>query len=798
MTDWLLDLRHAVRSLAQRPTYTLLGVLTMALGVGAVTAIASVLYGVLLSPLPYPDGDRLVRVHATYEEKGLEESALSPADFFDYEQELASFSSMGAHSYYGLTLDRDGRPREMSTIPVTPRFFATFGVEAAHGRLLGPGDDPEDNVMVMGYGAWQKEFGGDESLVGKAITIDGEPWTLVGVLPEDFGFPWKGAELYIPALWGDPAPRGYRSAYTVGRLAPGVTLEEATAELATVAESLAAEYPDPNAGWSARLEPLKESVVGDAQPALVALFGAVVVLLLIACANVTNLMLARGSNRRHELATRAALGASRGQLIRLMLAESTLMAVVGGAAGLLLAAWGVDLLVAASPAELPRVDQIAIRWPVLAAALGLVLLIGPAVGLLPALQLSRSRVSRALSAQSRSTVDTRGSARLRRTLTVVEVALSLVLLAGAGLMLKSFLKLTQLDPGFNAEQTAAVQLFVYGEKYTEDANVQLFFEELEDRVLALPGVQAAGATTALPMNPIGVQQVELRVDGRAESEPGLTNLRSVTPGYFETLQRRLLAGRLFGPQDRPDGVRTVLLSQTAARRIFGDEDPLGERLRAKGDGEEWATVVGVVADARHEGLEVEAGPEIFYPFAQRTSGSTSLVVRTAGDPATRLDEIQQQVWEVDPGQAVYSAFPLSEAVADARARRAFLAVLVGVFAVLALILAAVGIYGVVSYSVARRHREFALRMALGATGREILRMVLREGSLLAGLGVALGLGLSLIVGRFLAALLFEVSANDPPTFGAVCVGMALIALAATFFPARRAVAVAPAESLKGE
>lgn len=796
MTSLFQDLRFALRMLAKNPAYTVAAVVTLALGLGANIAIFTVVHSVVLAPLPFEDPEDLLRVYSTRASQGIERAGLSTADFYDYREGLESLD-LQVYSWFGLSLSDSERPREITTIRLSAGMLDLLGVEPLEGRTFLPEEEVEGNhrVVVLGHGFWQRELGGDPDIVGGTLLLDEEEWTVVGVMPEGFGFPEPGIELWVPATRPEEPRREGRYLNAVARLAPGATLDQARAETAALAAVLEQGHPETNEGWGVSLVPLHERVVGDVQPALLALLVAVGLVLLVACANVANLTLSRSVLRHREVAVRSALGAGRWRLARLLLTESTLLSLVGGLVGLALAAWGVEALIAASPAELPRVEEIAIDLPVLSFALGLALLTGPLVGLFPAFQLTRHGIASALRGAGRGTVGERRGSRLRDGLTVAEVALSLMLLLGAGLMLKSFLRLVEVDPGFRADGVAAVQLFVYGERYREPEQQVAFFDRLLEKARALPGVEAAGITTSLPLSVIRGGQVSIRVGDRPEDEGQQAGFRVANPSFFDTLGIPVVRGRVFTEMDREGAPQVALVNQAAADLYFPGESPLDREISLDG-GETRRTVVGVLGNVRGEGLEAEPRPEIYLPFRQAVNGSITVVARTAGDPTALVDGLQRQVWEVDPRQPVFRAFRFADLLAESTAQRRFYTALVGLFATLALVLAAVGLYGVISYSVAQRTQELGIRMTLGARAWDVQSLVLVRGVLLVGAGVALGLLGGLALARAISGFLYQVPALDPATFSLVSLVLAAVALTACWLPAHRAARLDPVRALR--
>jgi len=796
MISLVQDLRFALRMLAKNPAYAAAAVVTLALGLGANIAIFTVVHSVVLAPLPYERPEELARVYGTRTSQGIEQAGLSEADFYDYRERLESVD-LQMYQWHGLSLSDSERPRELATIRTSAGLLDLLGLSPLKGRTFLPEEEVEGKhrVVVLGYGFWQRELGGDPDIVGQTLLLDDQEWTVVGVMPEGFGFPEPGIEIWIPAVRPTEPRRNGRYLISVARLRPGATLEEARGEAEALATGLEQSHPDTNAGWSVSMVPLHEQVVGEAQPALLALLVAVGLVLLVACANVANLTLSRSVLRQREVAVRSALGAGRWRLARLLLTESTVLSLVGGLLGLALAAWGVEALIAASPAELPRVEEIAIDLPVLLFAVGLALLTGPLVGLLPAFQLTRHGIAASLRGAGRGSVGERRGARVRDALTVAEVALSLMLLLGAGLMLKSFLRLTDVDPGFRADGVAAVQLFVYGDRYEESEQQAAFFDRLLEEIRGFPGVESAGVTNSLPLSVIRAGSVSVRIADRPEDEGQQAGYRVANPAFFETLGIPVLRGRGLSDQDREGAPPVVLLNQRGADLYFPGESPLDREISLNA-GETWWTVVGVVGNIRGETLEADAQPEIYRPFLQAVTGSMTVVARTGGDPAPLVEALQRKVWEVDPRQPVFRALPLSDLVAESTAQRRFYTALIGLFAALALVLAAVGLYGVISYSVSQRTQEIGIRMTLGARSWDVQSLVLLRGALLVAAGVLLGLLGGSALARGISGFLFGVSALDPATFGWVSAGLAAVALLACWLPARRAARLDPVRALR--
>ena len=831
------DLELSLRALRRQPLVSLLAIVILALGIGATTAIFTVVRTVLLNPLPYTDAERLVRIHGTHQARGIETFGLSGADFVDFEGSLKAFDFLGAHRWFGLALTGSDRPRELRTIMVTHGVLDTLG-EPLLGRTFTaeecqPG---QGAVVVLGHGLWRSEFGQDPDILGRELQLDGRPHTVVGVMPPGFSVPVDGIELWVPWTY-DPARLGRDTRFwsVLGRLAPGVTLEQGRDDLRAAALALERQFPQTNDGWSATAVPLREEVVSGARAALLLLQGAVLLVLAVACANVAGLLLARGVGRRQEMALRSALGATRGQLIGQFLTESLLLASAGGALGVILAQGAVGAVVRVPPQGLPRVQEIAIDAPLLAFALAVTLITGLACGILPALRVTDGTLFESLQDGGQGAEgprDGREGQGIRRAITVVQVALSLVLLVGAGLLLRSVQRLNTVDPGFDPEGRVALQLFVYDGRYDDPEQQRMFYERLLEELRALPGVRSAAGVSAVPLSPLSSGLLSVHVEGRAEVEGVLTSYRLATPGYFATMGTALVAGRDFTPADRDPGTPVAILNETAAQHYFPAGDALGSRLRTfwgeapgtdaedrdandGGDGIDRdgrvdgidrddrgpaIEIVGIVHDVRHQSLSSEPVPELFRPFRQEVSGMMSVVVETDGDTEALMPSIQDRVWEVDAAQPIWDSLVFETLVEQDTAGQRLQSFLVSLFAAVAVLLAAVGLYGVMTYSVARRTQEIGLRMALGADTGGIARMVLGQGIRLLGAGLALGLmltfGLITLFSRLLTPLLFEVSARDPVALAVACVLMTLLGLVASLIPAVRASRVDPMRALR--
>jgi putative ABC transport system permease protein len=802
------DLRHATRRLLGSPGFTALAVLTVGLGVGATTVMFSAVHGVLLKPLSYPEPDRLVMIRgATMAQPG-RPGVISYPDYRDWRRESRSFETIAALRPADVTLAGPGGPERIEGARVTASFFQALRVVPELGQSFPEESDKPggERVAVLGHRLWRR-LGGDPTLVGRTVTLSGQPHAIIGILPAGFRPPREveRAEVFAPlAMDGEELEqRGNRSLVAIGRLRSGVSVAQARAELAAVARHLEKEYPDSNTGVGAMVESLHADTVGELRRPLLVLLGAVAFVLLIACTNMANLVLPRALARRREMAVRAALGARRSRLVRQLLTESLLLGVVGGVAGLALAYWGLDALVSLAPAGTPRLRDIALDGRVLAFSLAVSLATGVAFGLAPALSASRTDVQAALHESGRSPALARHPGA--RLLVVAEIALSLVLMAGAGLLLESFRRLLSVDPGFDPHNVLTLGVSLPATRYPRPDQRARFFAELLERVRIAPGVVSAAAVTELPLGGDASIATRFTVEGRPAPAPGQkprAEYHAVTAGYFETMRIPLKKGRTFDAGDRREAPAVAVVNEALAAQVFPGQDPLGQRLRI-GIGTDESDprtfeVVGVVGDVRHVGRQVFALPEIYVPHPQQSWSWMSLVVRTSGDPLALAGALRRAVAAIDSQQAVYDVRPLRELLSDSLAARSFIMALLGGFALLGLALATVGVYGVLAESVERRRGEIGLRLAVGASPGDVLRMVLGQAARLAAAGVTLGLAAAFALTRVMQSLLFGVSATDPATFATVAGVLAIAALLASYLPARRAAGLDPATVLREE
>ncbi len=811
MQTLLQDLRYGVRMLLKNPGFALIAVITLALGIGANTAIFTVVNAALLRGLPYRDPDRLVHLWETTPQKNFPQREASYPDFLDWRQNQV-FSGMAAYGGGGgFTLIGDDGPERIPGARVTANFFSVLGVELLLGRaFLEDEDQPgAERVVTLGYGFWQRRFGGDRKIIGQSLNLNGEAYTVIGVLPPGFQFAPRGAaELWIP-LRPNEAQRSRRYMHwvnVVARLKPGVSQTQAQAEMQTIAQRIAQEHTDSHAGTAITLVQLNEQIVGQIRPLLLILFVAVGFVLLIACANVANLLLGRAGARQKEIAIRAALGAGRWRLIRQLLAESALLALFGGAAGLLLAQWGVEALIAAIPDNMlnamPYLRSLTIDGRTLAFTATIALLTSIVFGLAPAVQASKLDLQSALKEGGRASG---GAAhhRLRDLLVVSEIAMALVLLIGAGLLMKSLHSLLQVDPGFDPKNLLTFNISLPAAKYDQNDKVFNFHQQLINRLEALPGVKGAGTVSVIPL--IGGNTTRFYLAGQPRPAPGSeteSNLRDVSANYFSVIGVPLISGRHFNERDKLNAPDVVIVNQTLARAAFPNQDAVGRQLIFTGGDPTPVQIVGVVGDEKVNGLAAKTTPVAYFPYLQDPAPgfSMSIVARTDSDPSSLVTAIRNECRLLEPGMTVAQMATMEELIANSPATfmRRYPALLIGVFAAAAALLAAVGIYGVISFAVTRQTHEIGVRMALGARKLDVIKLVMQRGMLLTLIGVGAGLVASIALTRLMTSLLFGVSATDPLTFAGVAFLLVVIAMLACYIPARRATKVDPMVALRYE
>jgi putative ABC transport system permease protein len=807
MNSIFKDIRFALRGLLKHPAFTVIAVVTLALGIGASTSIFTVVNAALLRGLPYKSPDRLYHLWEQTPKQEFPKREFSYPDYQDYQQNSV-FEGLAAYTGGGAILSGQGDPETLNAPRVNAAFFSVLGVDPVLGRTFQNGEDSQNgpNVTVLTYGLWQRRFGADPAIVGRALTINGNSYTVIGVLPASFQFAMRPADLFLPyqPSQSQLTRRFMHGTNLIARLKSDKSADEAQSELNLIAGRIEQQFNDSHAGVKARLVPLQEEVVGNVRPILFVLLGAVGFVLLIACANVASLLLTRSLSRQKEVAIRSALGASRWRVIRQLLTESLLLSLAGGVAGLLIAYWAVPALIAVLPQSqlnaMPFLTSLGIDAGILTFSVVLSLLTGLVFGLAPALQSSRLDLNEALKEGGRQTSAGTGH-RLRSAFVVTEIALAVVLLVGAGLMMKSLLRLLQTNIGFNTENLLTMAVILPPAKYTETNQQINFNDQLRQRVQSLPGVVGAGTVNILPVN--SGNTTRFIIDGDPIPAPGKeteANIRTVSDDYFKTLGVPLLAGRMFDERDTADKPGVVIIGKTIADRMFPGRDPVGMRIRYSSIQGEPDLIVGVVGDVKITGVDEALRPVLYYPFRQSSSTFANLVTRTNSDPNTLAAAIRNEVRSLEPDAAILNVRTMEEMIAQTPASfmRRFPALLIGIFAGVALLLASIGIYGVVSYSVSQQTHYIGVRMALGASPSDILKMVLKQGLVLALLGVGIGVGAALGLMRLLSTLLYQVSATDVSTFAIVTGTLFIVGLLACFLPARRATKVDPLVALRYE
>jgi putative ABC transport system permease protein len=798
------DLRYGLRSLRKNPGFTTIAVITLALGIGANTAIFSVVNGVLLRPLPYPEPERLVMVYATSLQASQKKIPLCAADFLDWKSQNQICESLAAFSTNRFNYTGGDYPERIEGAWVTADFFSTIGVQPALGRAFLPDEDqPQTPQTVVISDRFRRRYlGSIPNVIDQQITLNAKAYTVIGVMAPGFSFPEKDTELWAVEKLA-PTRRGPYYMWGLGRLSPGATLEGSQSEMDSIARRVQDQINSPTRDWTWTSISLAERIVGNIRPALLVLLVAVLFVLLIASANIANLLLARATVREREMSVRIALGASRARLLRQLLTESLLLAVVGALAGLPLAIWGVRLLVALSPADLPRSQEISIDGRVLGFTLLVALVCGLIFGLAPALQSSRLNLNESLKEGGRSGTDGSGKRRMRNALVVTEIAFSLILLVGAGLMIKSFMKLQSVSPGFKPDHILTMHLTLPRVKYDTDEKITSYYRQLIERVAAVRGVEAAGLSLSLPPNNLEVSD-SFTIEGKpwppGTSEPFVPILFT-SPEYFSALGIPLLEGRFFNATDKESSPLVVIINQTLAERYFPDESPIGKRFRTGGaerPRNPWMEIVGVVGDVKYSGLDAKPEPAYYVPLTQNAWRSAYLVARASLNPSSLLPELREQIWALDKDMPIAKVATMDQLLAESVAQPRFRTLLLGIFGALALVLASVGIYGVISYSVTQRTHEIGIRMALGAQARDVIKLVIKQGMAFTVVGVAIGLAASFALTRLMESLLFEVSTTDRATFACVAALLVAVAFLACWIPARRASRVDPMVALRYE
>ena len=814
MGNLLQDLRFGLRSFAKSPGFTAVAILTLALGIGATTSIFTVTDAVILRPLPYEEPDRLVRVFVTDPGRGVTQTSHDGAGYLDLRGQSESFDGIAAYRGLSINLVGGDLPVRKRGSSVVPEFFSVLGVDALIGRTFTPElDSPEsERTVVLGHFLWETQFGGDEEILGRSLKLNDELYTVIGVLPPGFDFP-AGSELYLSPHYRVPDPpfdlgqdpaenRGAQYLSVVGRLREGVRLEQAQADLDIVAAQIAEAFPSSSGDEGLVVVPLHDTLVSEARPLLYVLLGAVGFVLLIACANVANLLIVRATRKEKELAIRRALGAAAGRIVRQLLTESILLALIAGVFGVVLALWGTDLLLLLAPTEIPNAEDIGVDLRVLGFTFLIVVATGVLFGMAPVPQVSRDNLQSTIKDGGGRITGSSGN-RVRKALIVGEVAISFLLLVGAALMGRTFFSLLAVDPGFDTSNTLAVHMALPENKYSEDHEFLAFYHGVLDRVQALPAVESAAMVLTLPLDSNIRGTLSITIDGqpKAPGEDLVAGFQVVSPDYFRTLRIPLRAGRLLTAADSEDAPPVLLVNEAFVDRYFPDEEPLGKRI-TWGDGEApdttWSTVVGVVGNTLIEGLDDQAEPMTYQTYPQAWLPFLTLVVRSQGDAAALTGAVRSAILDTDPEQPIYGETTLDEALSVTLGNRRFNMLLLGVFSMAALLMAAVGLYGVLSFSVEQRVREIGIRRALGAEQGAVILQVVKEGSLLVSLGLLIGVVASFGLSGFVASQVHGISAADPVSYAIGIIVLGSIALLACVVPARRAARVDPIIALKSE
>ncbi|HEX8128499.1 MAG TPA: ABC transporter permease [Pyrinomonadaceae bacterium] len=801
--DMWQDLRFGARVLLRQPAFTLVAVLTLALGIGANTALFSVINAVLLRPLPFPDSERLVALYETFQPSG--QSAVSVPNLRDWQQQNTVFEGITAYVDGAFNLQAGDSPQRLEGLSVQANYFDVLGLRPQLGRAFLKGEDEagSERVVILSDALWRNGFGADPGIVNRTIPLNGQKYTVVGVMPPQLSA-LSRTQLWSPLVFaeGERQDRRSRTYFTIGRLKQGVTLEQASEQMSLIAARLEQQYPEAQAGRGARLRRYVDEIVGDVRQPLFLLMGAVGFVLLIACTNVANLLLARAAGRYRETAVRVALGAGRWRLIRQFLTEGVLLSVAGGAVGVATAWLGLDLLGKLAFAFLPRASEIKLDLRVLGFTLLVSLLTGIMFGIVPAAQALKTNVQEALKDGGKGSAQGFGGNLMRSLLVVAEIAAAFVLLIGAGLLIKSFTKLQAVEHGLKPENVLTAKLSLAPERYTDGDALRRFHGQVLERVAALPGVEAAGLTSHLSVEQYGTNGY-LAVEGKTypPTQEPLVELRVVSPGYFRAMGVTIVRGRAFDERDTKDSPLGVIINETMARAIWPGEDPIGKRVSGRPIRPDWVPIIGVAADVKNMGLTQPPAPEFYFNYAQGGEDilrNMTLAVRSRLDPASLGTAVRREVQAVDPAQPLFNVQTMQAVLDDTVSGRRLNMTLLGVLAALSLVLAVVGIYGVMSYNVTQHTREIGIRMALGAKPSDILKLVVGRGATLALVGVFIGLLVSLVLTRLMSGLLFGVSATDPATFGGIAALLFAVALIACYLPALRAIKIDPLIALRYE
>jgi putative ABC transport system permease protein len=812
MQGLIQDLRYGLRMLIKSPAVTAVAIIALMLGLGANTAIFSVVHAVLLRSLPYAEGDRLAIVWENRKSgKGNPQNVINLGNFFDWKDQNTVFSDMAAFFDQNANLTGDGDPEEIPGQLATTNLFSLLGVNPIKGRAFAPDDGKtgQPRVVVISYDLWQRRFGGDQSIVGRKITLNNQPNEIIGVLPPEVGwYVQKGSMISkAPQIWtpwqisNELRERHGRFARAVARLKPGVTIEQAQNEMNVIGARLEQQFPDFNTKWGVTVVPLRTQFTGEIRKPLLILLGAVGFVLLIACANVANLLLARAASRKREIALRAGLGASRWRIARQLLTESVLLSVFGGGLGLLLAVWGTKALLALSPPELLDLRSAGVNVPVLLFTIGLTLITGIAFGLVPAFEASRFDINEPLKEGSKGIIGGTRAQRVRSLFVVAQVALALVLLIGAGLLMKSLNRLQSVEPGFDPNNVLTMRVNLPSRKYDTDPKLLNFFKQAIDQIQAIPGVESAGAINTIPFGgPHSGTGVE--IEGQPKRPPGQglgTGICVTDANYFQTMRIPLKRGRLYTQQEALEMRHVVVVNEAFARENFPGQDPIGQRVTINmKDENQPSEIIGIVGDNKHKGLDTEVEPMAFWPHAELVYSSMTITIRMRSEGANVAGNARNVIHQLDPDQPIGEVITMNGMMARSVARSRFNSLLLAIFSVVALVMAAVGIYGVMSYAVLQRTHEIGVRMALGAQRRDVLTLILKQGIILAVTGVLVGLAGSFGLTRVISTLLFDVTATDKTTFAAVAFGLFAITFIASYIPAWRATRVDPLVALRYE
>jgi putative ABC transport system permease protein len=805
MSNALSDLKHGMRVLLRTPLFTVCTIAALAIGIGATTALFSVVHALLIRPLPYKDADSLVVMWEHNLPRNRPRNVISPANFLQWRERSQSFTEMAAFSQNRVTLTGSGEPVELATIVVTANMFDVLGVGPTLGRGFAEGEDREGpaRTMVLSHAAWLRQFGADGGVIGRQVTIDGGPVTIIGVMPRSFEIFGLPADVYMPFrnLPASAKPSG-RSLIGLARLKPGVTRDQAQAEMAGVMASLVREWPDFNTGWTVNLVPLREQLVGDVRLAVLVLFGAVAAVLLIACGNIGSLMLTRASGRRRELAIRSAIGAGTGRLLTQLVSESLMLSILGGAFGVVLAMWILSGLTTwvGSRLPIPLLSQVTIDPGVMAFAAIVTVLTTLVCGLAPAVGATGGSLVTALRDGAPSVSGSRRGRLIRQSFVMAEIALALTVLCGAGLLGRSLVELQHVNPGFTADSALSMRVTLPGRNYRDSDAQHAFYTRAMDGLRALPGVEAVGGTSFLPLAGVGPGTSFWRADAPQPppNERPVVDARPVTAGYFTAMKIPLLAGRDVNEGDMPDKDPVAVINETFARQIYPGDNPIGRKFILNLGNVKPHEIIGVAGDVKLMALDGEIRPTAYLSSRQYAFGLMTFVIRTTGDPALLGPAAVRVINQIDPLLPVAAVRPLDAVFAESIARPRLTAVAMGIFAGAALLLAALGVYGIVAYSVSQRSREFGIRVALGARQGQIIGMVVGQNLRLVGLGLGLGLLTAIPATRLLRGLLFQVGPNDPITFAGIGVMLAVVAIVASYLPARRGTQVDPVVTLKAE